>query len=216
MSDPPSEGTRWVAVVVSCIGLAFVVCGLGAVTIAAPKFMRFQDRSMQSECKWQLRAISIAERASYAEFDRYSPKLADVNISVEKGNRYQDRLGPGPIGEEAIGVETTKRGVRAADHGVRAAGVGLRGSPAPALEKTAPRARRGVLPGQLPGRVANFANLAPWCDLLFGTYHCPAKDERFELGLPQPIPLGYLSLLFLTSRHPAALRGEMARSALWS
>ena len=47
-----------------------------------------------------------------------------------------------------------------------------------------------------PGRVANFANLAPWCDVLFGTYHCPSAEERFELGLPEPIPLGYFRLLF--------------------
>lgn len=54
-----------------------------------------------------------------------------------------------------------------------------------------------------PGRVANFANLAPWCDLLFGTYHCPARDERFELGLPEPIPLGYFRLLLgLGARAP--------------
>jgi sterol desaturase/sphingolipid hydroxylase (fatty acid hydroxylase superfamily) len=51
-----------------------------------------------------------------------------------------------------------------------------------------------------PGRVMNFANLAPWCDLLFGTYHCPAREERFELGLPEPIPLGYFTLLFRLRR----------------
>jgi sterol desaturase/sphingolipid hydroxylase (fatty acid hydroxylase superfamily) len=60
-----------------------------------------------------------------------------------------------------------------------------------------------------PGKVANFANLAPWCDLLFGTYHCPAPTETWELGLPEPLnlptssppgalmPLGYLELLLL-------------------
>ena len=47
-----------------------------------------------------------------------------------------------------------------------------------------------------PGRVANFANVAPWCDLLFGSYHCPKAEVRFELGLPEPIPLGYFQLLF--------------------
>ena len=29
----------------------------------------------------------------------------------------------------------------------------------------------------------NFSNLAPWTDLLFGTYHCPTH-QRHELGLP--------------------------------
>jgi sterol desaturase/sphingolipid hydroxylase (fatty acid hydroxylase superfamily) len=48
-----------------------------------------------------------------------------------------------------------------------------------------------------PGRVVNFANLAPWCDLLFGTYHCPAPGETWELGVPEPTPNSYLGLLAL-------------------
>lgn len=37
----------------------------------------------------------------------------------------------------------------------------------------------------------NFANLAPWLDWLFGTYHCPDIDddeERFALGITTPWP----------------------------
>lgn len=30
----------------------------------------------------------------------------------------------------------------------------------------------------------NFSNLAPWTDLLFGSYHCP-PHQRFEIGLPE-------------------------------
>ena len=30
----------------------------------------------------------------------------------------------------------------------------------------------------------NFSNLAPWTDVLFGTYHCP-EDQHFEVGLPE-------------------------------
>jgi len=41
----------------------------------------------------------------------------------------------------------------------------------------------------------NFANLAPWCDLLFGTYHCPTGPETYELGLTQPFPKSYLGQL---------------------
>jgi sterol desaturase/sphingolipid hydroxylase (fatty acid hydroxylase superfamily) len=29
----------------------------------------------------------------------------------------------------------------------------------------------------------NFSNLAPWTDVVFGTYHCPARQDH-ELGLP--------------------------------
>jgi len=41
----------------------------------------------------------------------------------------------------------------------------------------------------------NFANLAPWVDLLFGTYHCPEGPETYPLGLTTPWPRGYLAQL---------------------
>lgn len=41
----------------------------------------------------------------------------------------------------------------------------------------------------------NFANLAPYLDLLFGTYHCPEGPETFPLGIPEPWPEGYLAQL---------------------
>jgi sterol desaturase/sphingolipid hydroxylase (fatty acid hydroxylase superfamily) len=37
----------------------------------------------------------------------------------------------------------------------------------------------------------NFANLAPWVDVLFGTYHCPTGPETYPLGLTEPWPRGY-------------------------
>lgn len=41
----------------------------------------------------------------------------------------------------------------------------------------------------------NFANLAPWTDLLFGTYHCPRGDETWPLGNPGEPVRGYLEHL---------------------
>jgi len=42
----------------------------------------------------------------------------------------------------------------------------------------------------------NFANLAPWTDLLFGTYHRPPDDEeRWPLGNPGEPDKGYLEHL---------------------
>lgn len=108
MNEPRSKGTKSAAVLVSAIGAAIILCVVGVTAIAAPKFMRFQNRSMQSECKSQLRAIATAERAYYADFDRYSPRLSEVGFSVDPGNRYQYRLGTGPIGEEAIGVDAQR------------------------------------------------------------------------------------------------------------
>ncbi len=50
----------------------------------------------------------------------------------------------------------------------------------------------------------NFANLAPWTDLLFGTYHRPEGEETWALGNPGEAPRGYLTHLvspFLPKRE---------------
>jgi len=47
---------------------------------------------------------------------------------------------------------------------------------------------------------ANYANLAPYLDLLFGTHHRPA-DEEYELGLGEQMPSSLLSCL-LAPLHP--------------
>jgi sterol desaturase/sphingolipid hydroxylase (fatty acid hydroxylase superfamily) len=41
----------------------------------------------------------------------------------------------------------------------------------------------------------NFSNLAPWTDILFGTYHCPSRQHH-ELGLPGRPTKSYLGWLF--------------------
>jgi sterol desaturase/sphingolipid hydroxylase (fatty acid hydroxylase superfamily) len=48
---------------------------------------------------------------------------------------------------------------------------------------------------RLPRTEHNFANLAPWLDVVFGTYHCPKGNETYPLGLSSPWPRGYLSQL---------------------
>ncbi|WP_063769204.1 sterol desaturase family protein [Hyalangium minutum] len=59
----------------------------------------------------------------------------------------------------------------------------------------------------------NFANLAPYMDWIFGTYHRPEGEERWALGLTEPFPRGYLGQLLSPLRalvlpvrgtHPAA------------
>lgn len=41
----------------------------------------------------------------------------------------------------------------------------------------------------------NFANLAPYLDWIFGTYHRPLGAPAYALGLTQPWPRGYLAQL---------------------
>jgi sterol desaturase/sphingolipid hydroxylase (fatty acid hydroxylase superfamily) len=49
----------------------------------------------------------------------------------------------------------------------------------------------------------NFANLAPWLDVCFGTYHRPeGPDEAYPLGLVDPWPRGYFAQLI----YPFTLR----------
>jgi sterol desaturase/sphingolipid hydroxylase (fatty acid hydroxylase superfamily)/alpha-tubulin suppressor-like RCC1 family protein len=59
-----------------------------------------------------------------------------------------------------------------------------------------------------PEATYNFANLAPWIDVLFGTYQCPEGEETYELGLAEPWPKGYAAQLahpFALERLPLAL-----------
>lgn len=54
----------------------------------------------------------------------------------------------------------------------------------------------------------NFANVAPYLDVLFGTHHRP-PDETYELGLESPIPSGLPGQLlhpFLPDRSPPPRR----------
>ncbi len=57
----------------------------------------------------------------------------------------------------------------------------------------------------------NFANLAPWLDVVFGTYHRPQprEEEAYALGITEPMPRGYVGQLV----HPfIALSRGVARS----
>lgn len=47
----------------------------------------------------------------------------------------------------------------------------------------------------------NFANLAPWLDVVFGTHHAPDGPETYPLGIREPWPEGYLAQL----AHPFVL-----------
>jgi sterol desaturase/sphingolipid hydroxylase (fatty acid hydroxylase superfamily) len=61
----------------------------------------------------------------------------------------------------------------------------------------------------------NFANLAPWLDVLFGTYHCPpGQEEPYDLGLTEPWPKGYAAQLLhpLVGRALARVRLALPRA----
>jgi sterol desaturase/sphingolipid hydroxylase (fatty acid hydroxylase superfamily)/HEAT repeat protein len=60
----------------------------------------------------------------------------------------------------------------------------------------------------------NFANLAPWVDWLFGTYYRPRPEERWELGLVESHPRGYLAQLIGPLLPSRGLTQRWARAAL--
>ncbi len=63
----------------------------------------------------------------------------------------------------------------------------------------------------------NFANLAPWLDLAFGTYLRPRGPETYPLGLTEPFPRGYLAQLVTPFRpRPRAVSPEPARALFGS
>jgi sterol desaturase/sphingolipid hydroxylase (fatty acid hydroxylase superfamily) len=47
----------------------------------------------------------------------------------------------------------------------------------------------------------NFSNLAPWTDILFGTYHCPSH-QRHDLGLPGKPVKSYAGWILAPHRDP--------------
>lgn len=49
----------------------------------------------------------------------------------------------------------------------------------------------------------NFGNLAPYLDVLFGTYHCPSPEEDYSLGVPEKQPSSYLQQLIHPFRRHA-------------
>ena len=51
----------------------------------------------------------------------------------------------------------------------------------------------------VPRTLHNFSNLAPWTDLLFGTYHCP-PHQRHDLGIPGYPVKSYVSWILRPHR----------------
>jgi sterol desaturase/sphingolipid hydroxylase (fatty acid hydroxylase superfamily) len=64
-------------------------------------------------------------------------------------------------------------------------------------------------------RARNFANLAPWTDLLFGTYHLPTGTEDWPLGLTQPFPRSYLGMLLAPFRRGEGASAPPAPGRRW-
>lgn len=75
-----------ILVVVGVLGLCCVIGTVAAIAI--PNFVKFNSRAKQSEAKVNLKSIFVAEKAFFADQDRYSESIAEIGWSPERGNRY--------------------------------------------------------------------------------------------------------------------------------
>jgi Tfp pilus assembly protein PilE len=103
-SEQPAYARRkTLSIVVLALSLMWLpMVGIMAA-IAIPNFVRFQSRSKQAECKTNLKSALTAERACWAENDRYSTDPAEVGFRPEPRNRYLYRFAAaGPLEEVGI------------------------------------------------------------------------------------------------------------------
>lgn len=107
-----SRKTPWLAIVLG--GFALMVPCMGILAaIAIPNFIRFQSRAKQAECKVNLKAWYMGQRAYANQEGGFSVAVDRVGFAPERGNRYAYFAGPGPIetrtgpdarhGEDAVG-----------------------------------------------------------------------------------------------------------------
>jgi len=112
-----SRGMLFGLIAVSGVVLMCPCIGVMAA-IAIPNFIKFQARSKQGECKANLKAWYVTQRAYFAEKDTYSTSIQEVGFMPERRNRYAYFAGPGPVedrsttgaqlvvGAQGIGVDT--------------------------------------------------------------------------------------------------------------
>jgi type IV pilus assembly protein PilA len=95
-SSSNSTTTVVVVVVGALVAVPVVVAIIGMLAaIAIPNFIRYQARSKQAECRTNLKALGQLARADFEAHHRYTPALAELGFSPERGNRYAYFAGPG-------------------------------------------------------------------------------------------------------------------------
>jgi type II secretory pathway pseudopilin PulG len=126
-SEPAYAARKTLAIITLALGLIYIpIVGILAA-IAIPNFIRFQARSKQSECKYNLKAAYTGQRALFAEKDTYGTTATEIGFSPERNNRYAYYLG----GDETIEAQlsTTPSGaLRGALSGRLQEELGVQGS----------------------------------------------------------------------------------------
>jgi type IV pilus assembly protein PilA len=105
---------------IPCAAIGFALC----VLIGCERFMKIEVRTKSSECRSNLKSLFTTEKAYFAEQNRYTTHLNDLEFEPERGNRYAYFLGRnGPMEERttserpevdrvhrAIGVDVLRYG----------------------------------------------------------------------------------------------------------
>ncbi|HZN93127.1 MAG TPA: DUF4190 domain-containing protein [Myxococcales bacterium] len=118
IGNTPGLGGKGLAIA----GIVLPLVGIPIqLAIAVPNFIKFQSRAKQSECKSNLTSAYLAERSYFAEKQTYTPNIAEIGFSPERGNRYayfffdvgqvEDRSTATPAttpGAVGVGVDTFK------------------------------------------------------------------------------------------------------------
>ena len=107
-----SNGTTLVLIVVAAVAAVPVVVAIIGIlaAIAIPNFIRFQARSKQSECRTNLKALTVAARGYFDEHHQYTPVLSELGFNPERGNRYAYFVGPGTQEDRSKAVATLAPG----------------------------------------------------------------------------------------------------------
>ncbi|MBI3183560.1 MAG: fimbrial protein [Myxococcales bacterium] len=86
---PPKPGSGGATVALIVVAVLAVPCLLGVVAaVALPSYMRGSVRAKQSECKSTLKSMYTAQRAHFAERDRYTSLLDELGYRPDRGNLY--------------------------------------------------------------------------------------------------------------------------------
>lgn len=95
---PPAakSSTKTVLIILGAVALGGCCIISGLAAIAVPNFMRYQQRSMQSECKINLKSYFTGQKIWQAEHDEFAVDSKDTGFSPDL-TRYTYFLGSGQV-----------------------------------------------------------------------------------------------------------------------